>query len=100
MKVFFNINAINDSKVEVVNLIYNGSDYVEVRKNIIVRSHMTPFIYDIQTSKLKVYIDNLGEFTLSQDPSFDNDFVIHKVVKVNDVIVTDNNDLYEKLKVL
>lgn len=100
MKVYFEINSAGTNKVEVVNLIYNGTDYVPVRKNVIIRDHMTPFVYDISSNTMKVFIENLGEFTLSQHADFDADEKVHKVLKVNDVDVIDNDDLYNKLKAL
>jgi len=103
MKLYLDINSVEGGKIEILTYIKPADTYILARKHVFMRIDLTPFTYEIINSKgelednLTIYAKGLGEFTLDQNGDEDNTI---KVLKVDGVDVTDNADLYNKLKVL
>jgi hypothetical protein len=97
MKLFLKINSVEGGKIEILTYIKPADDYVLVRKHIFMRIDLTPFTYEVSKDFFVIYAKGLGEFTLDQNEDAENTI---KVLEVDSVEVTDNSDLYDKLKVL
>jgi hypothetical protein len=99
MQRYLDVDSLEGGKIELTVKIYNGSNYITVRKYIFMRIDLTPFSNEIYTATphLTVYAKGLGEFALDQSMTIPNTL---KVLTVNGVEVTDNTDLYGKLRLL
>lgn len=97
MKLYLKINSVSEGKIEILTYIKPADVYVLARRHIFMRIDLTPFTHEVAADKFTIYAKGLGELTLDQDEDLENTI---KVLEVNGVAVTDNSDLYDKLKVL
>ena len=97
MQRYLNVSSLGTDRIEFIVKVLSGETYITVRKYVFMRIDLTPFIHEVLLNHLTVYAKGLGEVYLDQTMTILNSI---KVLTVNDVEVTDNVDLYEKLRLL
>jgi hypothetical protein len=97
MQIFVDINKlIND--LEIISYISDGGGgYTVIGKTLIRQTEFKPFVFNTINDVIEVYVDGFGNIVIDQNLIANNAV---KVLNVDSVAVTDNDDLYNKIRAL